>query len=176
MINLESITQFILPLLLSYFAYLYGRKKDEAEIKRLERASKRLKEWAKRSPQSGLAKKGQAMQTRADKVKAEQASVYKEKKRDIKLHHAEISSNALAVVSNTDICTPDGRKLFHIDRFVVKPSDRICILGLNGTGKSMFIQKLIEELQNKNSKLEEKVKEIDNLKAELEAIKKLLTK
>jgi len=37
-------------------------------------------------------------------------------------------------------------------------------------------QKLIEELQNKNSKLEEKVKEIDNLKAELETIKKLLTK
>lgn len=37
-------------------------------------------------------------------------------------------------------------------------------------------QKLIEELRSKNSKLEEKVKEIDNLKAELEAIKKLLTK
>ena len=125
-----------------------SHEKDEAEIKRLERASKRLKEWAKRSPQSGLARKGQAMQTRADKVKAEQTAVYKEKKRDIKLHHAEISSNALAVVSNTDICTPDGRKLFHIDRFVVKPSDRICILGLNGTGKSMFIQKLIEEYRD----------------------------
>ena len=42
MINLESITQFILPLLLSYFAYLYGRKKDEAEIKKLEIESKNL--------------------------------------------------------------------------------------------------------------------------------------
>lgn len=37
-------------------------------------------------------------------------------------------------------------------------------------------QKLIDELRTKNSKLEEKVKEIDNLKAELEAIKKLLSK
>ena len=36
MINLESITQFILPLLLSYFAYLYGRKKDEAEIEKIK--------------------------------------------------------------------------------------------------------------------------------------------
>ena len=42
MINLESITQFILPLLLSYFAHLYGRKKDEAEIKKLEIESKNL--------------------------------------------------------------------------------------------------------------------------------------
>jgi hypothetical protein len=37
-------------------------------------------------------------------------------------------------------------------------------------------QKVIDELRTKNSKLEDKVKEIDNLKAELEAIKKLLTK
>lgn len=29
--KLEGVVQFILPLLLSYFAYLYGREKDKAE-------------------------------------------------------------------------------------------------------------------------------------------------
>lgn len=127
---------------------LRSRQREEAEIKRIERAAKRLKEWGIRAPQSDIAKKGQAMQSRADQLKAKQTSVHKEKRRDIKLHYDEISSNAVAIVQNTDITTPDGRKLFHIDRLTVKQGERICLLGLNGTGKSMFISRLIDELED----------------------------
>lgn len=33
--KLDVLIQFVLPLLLSYFGYLYGRKKDKAETKKL---------------------------------------------------------------------------------------------------------------------------------------------
>lgn len=36
MTKLDVLVQFALPLLLSYFAYLYGRKKDKAEIKKIQ--------------------------------------------------------------------------------------------------------------------------------------------
>ena len=36
MTKLDVLTQFILPLLLSYFGYLYGRRKDKAETKKLQ--------------------------------------------------------------------------------------------------------------------------------------------
>ena len=46
--KLEVLAQFILPLLLSYFAYLYGREKDKAKNKkicRLQQRKKRLMLW-----------------------------------------------------------------------------------------------------------------------------------
>lgn len=41
--GLDTILQFVLPLLLSYLAYLFGRRKDAAEIKKLEIESQNLK-------------------------------------------------------------------------------------------------------------------------------------
>ncbi len=40
--NLDTILQFILPFLLSYVAYLFGRKRDKTEIKKLEIEAKNL--------------------------------------------------------------------------------------------------------------------------------------
>ena len=46
--ELDTILQFVLPLLLSYFAYLFGRRKDAAEIKKLEIESENLKIQARK--------------------------------------------------------------------------------------------------------------------------------
>lgn len=127
---------------------LRSREREEVEIKRLERAAKRLKEWGDIAPQSDLSKKGEALQTRAEHLKAKQTEVYREKTREIKLHHDEVSSNAVAIIRNAQIATPDGRPLFTIDQFAIKQGDRICIMGLNGAGKSVFIRRMLEELQN----------------------------
>lgn len=46
--EIDTILQFVLPLLLSYFAYLFGRRKDTAEIKKLEIESENLKIQARK--------------------------------------------------------------------------------------------------------------------------------
>ena len=46
--ELDTILQFVLPLLLSYLAYLFGRTKDAAEIKKLEIESQNLKLQARK--------------------------------------------------------------------------------------------------------------------------------
>lgn len=42
MIKIELLVQIMLPVLLSFLSYLYGRKKSDAEIKKLEIESKNL--------------------------------------------------------------------------------------------------------------------------------------
>ena len=122
------------------------REKQEAEINRLEKAAKRMKEWGIRAPQSDIAKKGHAVQKRAELLKDRRVAVHQESSRDISLHYSEVTSNAIAIVSDTNVEAPGGKHLFSVDRFVVQQGDRVCVLGLNGTGKSVFIRKLIEEL------------------------------
>lgn len=129
---------------------LKTREREEGEIKRLERAAKRLKEWGVINPQSDLSKKGEAIQTRADQLRSKQTEAYTEKKRDISLHYGEVSSKSVLTIENKVITTPDGRALFKIDRFSLKQGERVCILGLNGTGKSVFIRKLIDVLSSRD--------------------------
>lgn len=124
------------------------QEREVSEIRRIERAAKRLKEWGLRAPQSDLGKKGKALQTRADQLKDKQTAVYRESKREIRLHQDSVSSNAVAIVQNTVIKTPDDRPLFKIDRLIISPGDRICVMGLNGAGKSMFIQRMLSELKD----------------------------
>lgn len=129
---------------------LKTREREEVEIKRLERASKRLKEWGIRNPQSDLSKKGEAIQTRADQLRDKQTETYVEKKRDISLHYGEVSSSSVMTIENKVISTPDGRPLFKIDRLTLKQGERVCVLGLNGTGKSVFIRKVIDVLSSRD--------------------------
>jgi len=88
----------------------------------------------------------EALKTRAEQLRSKQTTVYTEKDREIKLHQDSISSNATAIIQKTEIKSPGGRPLFKIDNFTVKQGDRVCILGLNGTGKSVFIRQVVDEL------------------------------
>ncbi len=123
--------------------------REDQEIRRLERSALRLREWSnKKGINPDLARKARAVRTRAEHLKAKQTQYYKEDRRDIKLHTSDVDSNVVAVIQNTVIETPDGRTLFSIERLQVKRGDRIVLLGENGTGKSMFIKRLIEEFEN----------------------------
>lgn len=120
------------------------REKEESEIKRLERAASRLKAWGQINPQSDLSRKGEAIQSRADRLREKQTSVYVEKGRDLSLYDGQISSRSALTITKMNVVTPDGRLLFRIERFSIEPGERICILGINGTGKSVFIRKIID--------------------------------
>ncbi|QQR69708.1 MAG: ABC-F family ATP-binding cassette domain-containing protein [Alphaproteobacteria bacterium] len=125
------------------------RHREEQEIQRLERSSKRLMEWANRKGVNpDLARKARAVQNRAEQLKERQTSTYKEERRDIKLHQAHVASDALLLLQNTIIRAPDGRDLFKVDRLGIKQGDRIALLGLNGAGKSVFIRRIIDAFEN----------------------------
>lgn len=116
------------------------RQAQEDEIKRLERASKRVILWGKYN--TSLAKKGKAIQTRADKMKQDLTDVYKEKRRDVNLRAEELRPNTALRIQDVTISTPDERRLFGIQELFVAKGDRIALLGMNGTGKTQFLKRL----------------------------------
>jgi len=124
-------------------------QREEEEVKRLERSAKRLIVWGRTNP--ALAKKGKAIQTRADRIKNSKTDVYKEDSRKLELNKTEIKSNVLFRTKNTVIKTPepDNRALFKItNEFAVNKGDRVAILGLNGIGKTLFIKQIMKSLKN----------------------------
>lgn len=121
-------------------------QKDAEEIKRLEKSAIRLREWG--IGNASLAKRGVAIQHRADRIKGQQSEIYQEKARNLSLHYDQIRSDTIMTVKNQKIVTPLGTPLFSIGDIRIAAGDRIAILGLNGTGKSVFLRTLIHEAQN----------------------------
>lgn len=124
---------------------LKASQREASEIDRLEKASKRLRDWG--IGNASLAKRGVSVQTRADKIKAGRTQTHTEQKRDLKLHFDKISSNVVFSAANTVITTPDNRKLFEIGEMSVHKGDRVAVLGLNGTGKSMLLKALVSDFR-----------------------------
>lgn len=121
---------------------------EKAEIARLEKTAKRLKEWStKKGFSEGLARRSKAVQTRVDKLKAEKTEDFKEAKRDLKLDYSDVSASSLVTIEDVIIDTPNGDPIFSISKLQVAKGDRIAILGVNGSGKSQFLRHLIEAVE-----------------------------
>jgi ATPase subunit of ABC transporter with duplicated ATPase domains len=52
----------------------------------------------------------------------------------------------LLAVADLRIRTPDGRELFRIEKLSVFQGDRVVLLGRNGVGKTLFVQRLRQAL------------------------------
>jgi ATPase subunit of ABC transporter with duplicated ATPase domains len=124
------------------------RQEQTEEIKRLERASKRLITWGLYAPK--LAQRGKAIQTRADKIKDRLTDVYKEKTRDINLRQEQIRPNIVLRMQDCDIKTPDSKQLFHINELFVSRGDKIVLLGVNGSGKTQCLRALVSAYNSQN--------------------------
>ena len=66
-------------------------------------------------------------------------SLHKERTGEIKLSNSGTHARVLVAIENRDVTTPDGTKLFRIDKLHIFAQDRLVILGRNGTGKSQFM-------------------------------------
>jgi ATPase subunit of ABC transporter with duplicated ATPase domains len=124
-------------------------KKDEKAIRGLEASAKRLLIWSNtKGINPAMAKRAKGVQSRADQRRKNQRTPYKPRRRDIALGDSTIRARSALRIENHDVVAPDGRTLFHIKRLVVQRGDRIAILGLNGSGKSVFIQGIMQAYAN----------------------------
>lgn len=123
-------------------------KREDEEIFRLEKAAVRLREWG--IGNAGLAKRGIAIQSRADRIKNNKTESFIEKRRDIALHYDSVRSNSIIDISPTTIKDPNGQALFSLQNLKINKGDRIAVLGLNGTGKSVFLRTILDEAEKAN--------------------------
>ena len=114
-----------------------ARALEEKEISRLQASAKRLMNWHKVYDNEDLARKSKAIQRRADKLEAEKTFVSHGSGLKLELDSDKLNSKQVLAIDGLTIYTADEKRaLLTIDQLVLKPGDRIALLGINGVGKS----------------------------------------
>lgn len=129
-----------------------ARAAQEKEIARLRATAKRLAIWGKVYDNEKFARKAKSIQKRADRAEAQRTFVTQGAKLNLNISTDEARSRQLVMLEHESIDTPDGRHLFDLERFQVRPGDRVAILAPNGTGKTTFLKHLVRLYRNERER------------------------
>jgi len=151
-------TLFLRPAGSRYFPLAYSAARTEIEREDASHAAqneKDLKEAAKLRKQAAklnniginsgsdlLVVKTKQLRDRAARIEDAVRPVHKERSGEIKLANSGTHARLMLAIENVDVATPDGRKLFRIDKLHIFQGDRVVLLGKNGSGKTQLVRLL----------------------------------
>lgn len=129
-------------LMLQFQAY----KNQQKQIRAIEEAIARLKEWGNKSDNPMFFRRAEAMQKRLDRmVKVDKP----QEKSDIRINLTFSSRSANHVLSIKDLNLSIGNKeLIKSSSMDVNYKERVCLMGKNGTGKTTLIKNIINNAHN----------------------------
>ena len=118
------------------------KEREIIELRRLRKSAHTLRQIGVDNYSSAALRKSNQIAKRADAIEDSLPSTYVEPKRDIKLSSQHTRANRLLNIEDLMITQPSGKLLFRIGKLDIGPSERVVILGPNGSGKTQFIQRL----------------------------------
>ena len=124
-----------------------NRHAEEKEIRRLQDSARRLAHWGRTFDNEDLARKAKTMQRRVGRLTAERTAVSRGSGLALRLQGDTVRAKSMLTIENLSVWTPDGdRRLLEVEFQIVRPGDRIALLGGNGVGKSTTIARLMRSL------------------------------
>lgn len=118
------------------------RSKELKEISRLEKNSHTLRQMGVNYRSGLLLRKSIQLAARAERIKAKTTEVYVDPKRQIELSNSGTQAKRILALKDVDVTSPDGTHLFHIESLYINQGETVVILGVNGSGKSQFLELL----------------------------------
>ncbi|MEZ5558886.1 MAG: ABC-F family ATP-binding cassette domain-containing protein [Pseudomonadales bacterium] len=119
-----------------------ARAAEEKRIEGLRQSARRLAEWGRVYDNEAFARRAQSMQKRIARLETEKTFVTDGSPLDLALNLGESRSRQALSVRGHRVAVA-GRLLFEIDELVLRPGERVALLGHNGVGKSTFIRQLV---------------------------------
>lgn len=118
------------------------RAQRELEYKKKKATAHRLQQWAKLS--DTLAPRYRAAVTELERAKERLDSTFvsRERKREVSVGIRSVRADRIVRLEDISVGY-DGRELFSIKEMTIEPSDRVALLGRNGTGKSTLIRRIV---------------------------------
>ncbi len=117
------------------------RAAEQKEIDRLTTSSRRLAIWGREHDNEKLLRQARSMERRIDALKDEQTFVSRGSPWRLQLDGAALEADSLLVFEQLPVYgAPDAPALLCLENLKVGPTDKIAVLGANGSGKSSLLR------------------------------------
>jgi ATPase subunit of ABC transporter with duplicated ATPase domains len=120
-----------------------ARAAEERKIEALRTSADRLANWGRIYDNEKFARRARSMFRRVERLEQDRTFVSRGSPLDLDLKMGNSRAKRVVVVEDLDVAVAD-RTLFRIDELLIRPGERIVLMGANGAGKSTFIRRLVE--------------------------------